>query len=167
MKTFRSFILIASIVSLLALSGAGYSQTVPVTSVNTQPVQPSDFLQFSSIGTGPQSLYTVPAGKRLVVEYVSANILLPSGQTVAYFFLGAANPTDLFTAIAGHYLAPAYQSPCGDCAQSSTSFVISQSLNLYVEPGQALTVGIVKSSFDAGGFAFVQVTGHLIPATLK
>jgi hypothetical protein len=95
---------------------------------------------------GPSDIYTVPAGKRLVIEYVNGiaqlsgasqpdwtlSIVEPGGSGQGYHFLG----TSLFN--------------CTNC------FVMSSSLRLYAPAGSQVQVGSVPVGSE------LRVSGYLI-----
>jgi hypothetical protein len=68
--------------------------------------------------------FTVPAGKRLVIEYVSANTILPTSQS---FTLG------VFTGFF-HIFAPTYIGPVSQ--PNRNLLVVSQQTRLYINPGR-------------------------------
>jgi hypothetical protein len=94
---------------------------------------------------------TVPAGKRLVIEYVSAKVTIPGGHK-----LRALNVfTNLNGDFAYHFLAP---TPTG----VFNEYVAAQQLRLYADPNTQ--VNICASRDNGDGIAPVQATisGYLV-----
>jgi len=116
--------------------------------------------------TGPANfvLFTVPAGKRLVVEHFSSQVGIASTASVNRYVLGIApDPGQPGNSIFAHFLAPTYHSPCGTCGEGTELFIASQPIRMYVNAGHALVVNITFSG-DVGssGFGFFAVTGYLV-----
>jgi hypothetical protein len=111
--------------------------------------QPGAFATFGD-ANGP---YTVPAGKRLVVESISAQFNLPTGQ----------KPTDLLflTTIngrqAGFTALPIFSSS----ANGTDFFQVAANFTAYVDPGTQLQVLCDRSSTTGAAACFVLVMGHL------
>jgi hypothetical protein len=98
----------------------------------------------------------VPAGKRLVVEYVSANITLPSGQKVLEVWVIT---TQNGSAIQ-HFFSTAFQ---GTSNILTGYFTISQQTRLYSDPS-AISAGIVvfRNALSGSGFVSFRISGYLI-----
>jgi len=122
---------------------------IPVRDVDRQPQQP---VQFSLFIPGPSS-YTVPAGKRLVVEYVSGGfVIIPHGGVAATVGLEVRPGFD------GHVFAGVPSSyNDGAPAPDGLGFTFSQSARLYAGPGKSLSLG-------GGGvqLASMRVSGYLV-----
>ena len=117
-----------------------------------QPFQKGLFV--SSLNT-PMALFTVPAKKRLVVEFFSAEAAVPAGETMSRFFLfthKAGSPVGLseFT----HFIGPSSHGP----SFGQEVFLASQQLRMYVKAGDELGVNAVG---DGTGGAFMSVSGYL------
>ena len=96
-------------------------------------------------------LTTVPAGKRLVIDYVTASFAFTSIST----FPGAA--VQLVAGSNYHLIPATLVRPAVD---NGTYFYLGSPMKMYVEPGQTLSV-----SFDSSSDAFsreIQVTGHFV-----
>jgi hypothetical protein len=142
--------------------------TEPVPTRDVTPRQPIQKEAVAPLGTltGPANfvLYTVPAGKALVVEYFSSQVGIASGTSVNRYLLGIANdPQNPGMGVFAHSLAPIYHSLCGTCAGVTELFIASQPIRMYVGAGHALVVNITFSG-DVGdyGFGFFAVTGYLV-----
>jgi hypothetical protein len=94
---------------------------------------------------------TVPAGKRLVIEYVSAKVNIPGGQK-----LRALNVfTNLNGDFAYHFLVP---TPTG----AFNEYVAGQQVRLYADPNTQVNICASRDTGD--GIAPVQATisGYLV-----
>jgi hypothetical protein len=106
--------------------------------------------------TGVGTLYTVPAGKRLVVEHVSAACGLPLGQHLGFVSI-TTTPTQNADPVA-HYLTPLI---IGDPA-SSGDFAASTPMRLYAHPGTTVGVQAYRpGSFDHA-VCKISMTGFLV-----
>ena len=130
-----------------------------------RPVQASVAAPSGTL-TGPANfvLFTVPEGKRLVVEHFSSEVGIASTASVNRYVLGiASNPSEPGLSSFAHFIAPSYHSPCGTCGEGGELFVASQPIRMYVNAGQALVVNITFSG-GVGPFAFgfFAISGYLI-----
>jgi hypothetical protein len=97
-------------------------------------------------------VYTVPAGRRLVVDFVSSEAVVPRGQIVNGVFV-CVQATDSRVC---HVIGSTSHGPLGGL----DVFIASQQMELFVGPGQEL---FVNAASDAtSGDAFVSFTGHLV-----
>ena len=146
----------------------GPTEPVPTRDVDNparQPIQ-AEAVAGSGTLTGPANfvLFTVPAGKRLVVEHFSSEVGIDQTASVNRYVLGIApDPNQPGNSTFGHFLAPSYHSPCGTCGAGTELFVASQPIRMYVDAGNALVVNIAFSgSVGSNGFGFFRVTGYLV-----
>ena len=144
----------------------GPTEPVPTRDVTPhQPIQAEAVAQLGTL-TGPTNftLFTVPAGKALVVEHFSSEVGIASTASVNRYVLGIApNPGEPGNSSFAHYIAPTYHSPCGTCGGGTELFVASQPIRMYVNAGHALVVNITFSSgVGSSGFGFFAVTGYLV-----
>jgi hypothetical protein len=111
--------------------------------------QPGAFATFGD-ANGP---YTVPAGKRLVVESISAQFNLPTGQ----------KPTDLLflTTINGRQSGFTALPVFSSSANGTDFFQVATNFTAYVDPGTQLQVLCDRSSTTGAAACFVLVMGHL------
>lgn len=110
-------------------------------------------LQFTD-STGA-SLTAVPAGKRLVIEWVSGSFdFIPTGSIPVHFALqvGIAN------AGTGFNFVP---TKVGAVNSSYDLFQISQQTRLYSDPGTTVSLSVATNT-TAPVSAFVQVTGYFV-----
>jgi hypothetical protein len=140
---------------------------LPTRDVDNPARQPIQVQAGQGIGqfTGlPLVVYTVPPGKRLVVEHFSSELGTPTGTAIDRYILAVANdPAQPSTASFVHFIPPAYHAPCGLCVAGSELWVASQPIRMYVDAGKAL-VASVSSSTSAGPntFVFYSVSGYLV-----
>ncbi|HEY7390693.1 MAG TPA: hypothetical protein VH640_19405 [Bryobacteraceae bacterium] len=138
--------------------------SLPVTATVNQPVQVTQ----GGIVSGPANfvLYTVPKGKRLIVEHFSSEAGMQTGTTVNRYILGVANdPNNPGTVSFNHFIAPSFSSPCGTCVAGQVEVVASQPIRMYVEAGQALVVAVTFSGpVGANAFVFLSASGYLVNA---
>ena len=109
-------------------------------------------------------LFTVPAGKRLVVEHFSSEVGILSTASLNRYVLGIApEPNQPGNSIFAHFIAPTYHSPCGTCGSGYELFVASQPIRMYVDAGQALVLNITFSGAVGDyAFGFFAISGYLI-----
>jgi hypothetical protein len=111
-----------------------------------QPVFFSASLNYPSSA----QLYVVPAGKRLVIEFFSAEIF---AAPPLRFALAVGDPATPGISNMIHFIPPPAQ-----------GIAIAQPMRMYVDAGQSVTVFV--SSTVAGSCA-VSVTGHLVNLPAK
>jgi hypothetical protein len=127
-------------------AGLAAGQTLLVRDLDNPARQPVAFKFFGD--------YTVPAGKRLVIEYVSGFYLLPTDAT-----LQPVNSIHIGTVVNNqsyaHY-ALAHRSTI-DTANSRTHYTVGQSLRIYADPGtqvelQGIPNNIIVVSITFSGY---------------
>jgi hypothetical protein len=119
-----------------------------------------------AFSNSPAVMFTVPAGKRLIVEHFSTEAFVASGTVVTRFVLGVAIPGSGVTNSL-HFIAPSYTVSCGsDCAgPNQTISVASQPVRLYVDAGQQLTFNAAFSApVGANTFMAASMSGYLVDA---
>ena len=132
------------------------AKPVPVSINETQPFQAAAGTTQLSGNAGSLTLATVPAGKRLVIEYVSAGGQVPPGQFVELFNISTA--TD-FNGTVVHDLIVLSQPPAfnGDSVARAC-----QQLRLYASSGTTVRVFFRRSS-PAGTASFhATISGYLV-----
>ena len=146
------------ILMMLLLPGFSWAGGPDVTVVNpaSDPVQARDvdnpaFQPFHAMTVAafntPTVLFTVPAGKRFVVEFFSSEVFGPS--PTRYLVSIAADPAQPGNVLMTHFFPP-----------PSSGIAVASPLRLYVSAGQALVVNPAGSS--AGNCCFVSITGCLV-----
>jgi hypothetical protein len=123
------------LVSTLASAQPGQGQTLPVRDVENparQPFQRELQIAIPAGSNGASETFTVPAGKRLVLEYIAATVAVFPGQK------GSLRITNT----AGGTLA-SYDLHLEDEGVGFTGFAIfrvSQQIRIYADPGSTVTV---------------------------
>lgn len=129
-----------------------------VDSPGNQPAMGGDQCIASGSRCNFDSLYTVPAGKRLVVEYASASGLLPAGQHFTCFF---------FPHQGTNFGQIALSLPSSPASTSSGTVVAeavtAQSMRFYADPSTTLDAGCSRDSDAGGGAVFdLHFSGYLV-----
>jgi hypothetical protein len=127
----------------------GTSDPVSVKDLNNPAQQPIQFTLSPSSGVSNDAVasYTVPAGKRLVMEYYSAQLTqYPSGG-YAYMYLDntAGGNTNYWKVI----------------PPSSTTVPINQQTRMYADAGTSVTAEVTQSSGTSCG-GNINVSGYLV-----
>jgi len=131
------------------------NQPVPVYEViNKQPFQWGETVDFDPTQLGGSVSFTVPAGNRLVIEYVSGNAGIDIGDLVAFSVWTTVNR--VFTR---HEITPTAVGPAGGFAKG---YIANQSLVLYADPETVVTV---YAGDTLGGRAAMHasISGYLVP----
>jgi hypothetical protein len=97
-------------------------------------------------------LFIVPAGKRLVIDHISANASVPIGQKVS-FYLGFGGLFSVF-----HILGAQFNGTF----PSSDRFFVSQPIRMYIQAGNTLTFKFERSGSSGLANFNVTVTGYLV-----
>jgi len=103
--------------------------------------------------------FTVPAGKRLVIRYVSGKIVLPPGQRAVDVFV----ITSVNGSLANHFVVPVFT------ASSSGTDIseFAQETQLYADPGPFdVEVGADRSDSTGAGTFDIVVSGYLIDCSV-
>lgn len=124
----------------------------------------SAFAYFESSEWGnsssPHAEFTVPAGKRLVIESVSVQADLPTGQNM----LSAAVQAQVNGKLQDYFMAPTFTGL--ERLNLNRNYVASQQTTLYADAGTTVSVFAIRDSIATGGGHFnVSVQGHLIDCT--
>ena len=120
-----------------------------------QPVSVGQAFPFSLPPGGvfqQMGFFTVPAGKRLVIEYVSGQCNLPAGQT---FWVQLVTP--------GSFINTSQSNPASSVNASSAT--LGHVVRKYVDQGATLLVSVFRSDTTGSGSCFVSVEGHLVNTT--
>jgi hypothetical protein len=176
MRHFRNFPYWAVYVAILFITlsvpttrtqAAGPPPGLDVNVVNT-PLPVLQPFQHDSVITTPAGLlggndtFTVPAGKRLVIEFVSFRATWPAGQQTTLAFIGVCNsgggvcPTNFFV--------PAIAQ--GPDFGGGALFTGSSPTRLYADAGTDVTVAIRRNATTGTGLASVAVSGYLCERAL-
>jgi hypothetical protein len=103
------------------------------------------------------TLFTVPAGKRLVVEHVSGVCIMQPGQRVLIFGITtrlATGATDIT-----HVLVPVF---IGTSIGTGDTSSVSQAIKTYAGPGTIVLAGAIRSANTAFGLCTVVLSGFLV-----
>jgi hypothetical protein len=114
-----------------------------------EPVSDTEFLDLTGSSTVASTIFTVPAGKRLVIEHATANCQLPLGQR--FRALGIVTSTD-------HNLIPVHLGDFG----GNSHFVMSQPIKIYAAPLENVVVKAARSFFGGSGNCIFSFSGFLI-----
>jgi hypothetical protein len=98
----------------------------------------------------------IPAGKRLVVEHVSAFFSLPAGQTLVVASISGIALHGGSLLRGQDVFVPVQTAP--------TVFLEQHQTLLYIDGGFSVGVSAVRSLPDQGGGGAISVIGHLTPA---
>jgi hypothetical protein len=97
----------------------------------------------------------VPAGKRLVLEYVSLLARLPAGQVVAFDIETTVNDAPVV-----HRLP--FSPPAIDMFNTGSQTSIGQQVRLYADPGTTFSINANRAP-SAGGATFIfSISGYLV-----
>ena len=108
----------------------------------------------STNGFADVTLFTVSAGKRLVIEHVSGFVVLPAGNVALY---------SLQTALAGSFGGHPVDHLLGPATPAADAVTLSDPLRLYADPGTSV-VFHVFSEAGSGAISYVlaSFSGYLV-----
>jgi hypothetical protein len=132
---------------------------IPVRDVNNpanQPLQATAALSLEGTNGQYATLTTVPVGKRLVIENVSASALIPTGQKLVV----AAIQVQLNQSFQSHYLVPTFTGTAANGVFDQ--FSIGQATRLYADPGTTVRAYVERNSFTDPGFAQMTISGYFV-----
>jgi hypothetical protein len=140
---------------------------LPTRDVDNAARQPIQVQAGQGLGqfTGlPVAVYTVPPGKRLVVEHFSSELGTATGTAVDRYFIAVADdPSQPGSGSFAHFIPPSYHAPCGPCVAGTELWVTSQPIRMYVDAGKALVAGVsLSASAGPNTFVFYSVSGYLV-----
>jgi len=122
--------------------------------VDKQPFQYSIMnVDFDPTQLGQSVSFTVPAGKLLVIEYVSGNAFVDIGEAVVFSVSTTVNGV-----FANHQLVLTPVGPSGGFAKGYTA---SQSLILYADPETDVTI-YVGNTLGGRATMHTSISGYLI-----
>jgi hypothetical protein len=144
----------------VGISGNSVANPLQIRDVDrpgNQPAMGGDQCIASGSRCNFDSLYTVPAGKRLVVEYASASGLLPAGQHFSCFF---------FPHEGTNFGQIALSLPSSPASTSSGTVVpeavTAQAMRFYADQSTTLDAGCSRDS-DSGAAVFdLHFSGYLV-----
>jgi hypothetical protein len=136
--------------------------TVGITNTENPARQPFHARGTFSMGSGEPDQSTtvnVPAGKRFVFEHVSAFLGVPDGQKVLFSVGGRVNGALQF-----HSLVAQEQGvfPAVLGLGAKATFVASESLRFYADPGTQVSMTVARTSTDGTAAGEMDISGHLV-----
>jgi hypothetical protein len=171
MQRFKNYVLataglvilvgVVSIVSVKAARGGAPLGSTPVRDVESGARDPfetnnSGFLQDGQTGN-KFSFGTVPAGKRLVIEYISAEARLGSNQRPRLEIITVRNIGGTPTA-RRHYIAFGQVN-----LVEGVDTVASQTVRIYADPGTEVAAEYLRDGVTSGtSSCFVTISGHFV-----
>lgn len=128
----------------------------PVCEVNNPDKNPFQTGLEMTLGAGMpivDGFFVVPAGKRLVIEYISGQAFLPAGQTLLLSIMCRAQDDGVW-----HYLPATTIGRFGneDC------FQYGGLVRLYADPGSAVALQLSRDSLAGAGAGRVSLSGYLV-----
>ncbi len=127
-----------------AEASAASSGIVDACSISMSAGNSSDFCQFD----------LVPAGKVLVVEFISGELVLPSGQQ-AEIRTTTSHSSGFFT---HHNLYLRYQRP----VSSRYQYIVSQPFRMYIDEENNLGIRAVRTDTTDNSYGTFWITGYLV-----
>jgi hypothetical protein len=134
------------------------AQSVPVKVVNAKDAVQLFFVVDEADGelSKQSTTFTVPAGKRFVVEHISALARMPENQRPAEVGFN----TTVNGKTAGNILLLVEQSSGGATAHT---FVANHMVQIYADPGTTIQVSFLRNFSSGGATLFVTMNGYLVP----
>ncbi len=130
----------------------------PVCEVNNpdkHPFQASVEISLPAGTEGQNGFVTVPAGKRLVIQYVSGQAFLPSGQKALFSVIVSLQGQSVGTT---HYLESTAIGPFG----SQDCFQCGRMVQLYADAGNTVMLRTDRDSPTSTGLSRMSLSGHLV-----
>ena len=152
----RSAVFAASLVACLAATSA-LAVTLPKAAVTAGYDDLAPFSQrldvtvSNGFGSGT---FTVPAGVRLVIDYISADIGVPVGGNVLF---------DVATYLNGNEVESHLPVFANGVILGQQVFSVSSPVRIYADPNSTVTIALLASGSGSGG-SIVGVYGHFVPA---
>ena len=122
----------------------------------SKPFQIQLTVDFPAGVNAPNATFAVPAGKRLVIEYVSALAVLATGQRMMF--------AQVNTVVAGTLVFHFLKSESIGTATSTAGegFLSSQMVKLYADPSTEVLVSAIRSDATTAGTVTFAVSGYLV-----
>ncbi|HEV8482231.1 MAG TPA: hypothetical protein VGV87_01625 [Blastocatellia bacterium] len=118
-----------------------------------EPVAADGFVSFIGNNQVKVDLFTVPAGKRLVIEHVSADCEIPTGQRLLNVSI-----TILPFPKVGLQLIPVFVGTYF----GADRFLVSQAVRTYGHPGSSVELSGLRNNFPGSGFCDFSFSGFLV-----
>jgi hypothetical protein len=110
----------------------------------------SSFFTSGSADTTVNNSATVPAGKRLIVEFVTVKITLPNGQAALF--------AKLDTSVFDQYIT---LTAAGNDSVGNTLVVATHKVFVIFDPGTIVQTSAFRNSLTGGGNILMTVSGYL------
>lgn len=120
-----------------------------------QPVQASGDCTVINGASCSTVLLGVPAGKRLVIEYVSMTVMLGVAGAMAKFSLNTVNGDF------GVHRFPWSQPTVAPALGGSRTATVSQQVRIYADPGTAVSA-LGEVSINTTGEIVFEISGHFV-----
>jgi hypothetical protein len=104
----------------------------------------------------PNAVFQVPAGKRLVIEYVSAMGNVPVGQRVQFVNVNTFSSGSLVF----HYLRATEMGTSS--ATPGVGYIASEAVRFYADPGTQVRVAVNRNDGAGTGTFTIAVSGYLV-----
>ncbi len=127
---------------------------VPTRSLDNPALQPVQFFQAknTATSTSPDLLsFPVPSGKRLVIEYVSIECLVP--QNVAAIPLDIRLSSVVNGVVAQYFFAPAILPP--------VSWIVNQTTRIYADGGTVVSISS-GTAYPTGSNCGASISGYFV-----
>ena len=112
--------------------------------------QVSSFFTSGSADTTVNSSATVPAGKRLIVEFVTVKITMPHGQSALFAKLDTSAFDQFLTLTAA-----------GNDSVGNTLVIATHKVFVILDPGTIVQTSAFRNSLTGGGNTLMTVSGYL------
>jgi hypothetical protein len=107
-----------------------------------------------SLGSVGSGTIAVPAGQRLVIDYISANAGLPVGATILF---------DVSTISGGVEIESHLPMIPQGTILGEATFAMSSPVKIYADANSTVTISVIAGGAAGKGGLIVGVYGHLIP----
>ncbi|WP_347987789.1 hypothetical protein [Methylomonas sp. AM2-LC] len=126
----------------------------PVLVANSEDQNPFAIRLDMVINSGfSSSTFSVPAGQRLVIDYISADAGISSTSKSVLF--------DVATIVGGHEVEAHLPMTTVGQLLGQTVLAVSSPVKIFADPGSTVTIAILSDSTSGG--LIVGVFGHLVP----
>jgi hypothetical protein len=130
--------------------------TIDAANPASQPFQRAEVVSWNNPNLiGGDATFTVPAGKRLVIEVVSYSLFLPTGTRPTLNFIDVSTANSNQSPVS-YYVPVSLQGNNG----TEDVFTGNSLTRLYADPGS--TVDVAVRSNSTSGLASVSVSGYLV-----
>ena len=152
----RHSILLAAAVAACACAMSASAVTLPKAAVTSGYDELAPFSQRLDVtvnGGFGNGTFTVPAGARLVIDYISADVGSPVGTNVLF---------DVATYLNGAEVESHLPVSPNGVILGQQVYSVSAMTHIYADPLSTVTIALLISGTGNGG-AIVGVYGHLVP----